>query len=209
MPIGNYDLFIFDWDGTLSTSTSLVRATRLLNRRYNPRYIKEHSKEYQADLDSGVVGSESVSDFYSALYDIYSKFSRPRLQPGALLLLQELKKAGKKIAVFSDSNMYRLIKEIKLLGVTDYFDLVISARAIKKYKPNPDGLLLIIDKFKESKGRSVYIGDMASDVLTARFAGITIWSVCNGVDPYRLIKEAKPDQIFKNLQELLANLKAG
>jgi HAD superfamily hydrolase (TIGR01549 family) len=199
--LADYKLFIFDWDGTLSTSTSLVKLSRLFKRRYDIKYIREHADDYKADKVKNLKVKEEVNRIYARVYDIYSHFTRPRLQPGAIELLMDLKSRGKKVAIFSDSTQYRLIKETRMLGVIKYADFILSADSITKYKPNPHGLLVIVQKFGEKKDGSVYVGDMASDILTARFAKIDMCSVGNGVDPYMLLKKIGPDYLFRNLDE--------
>ncbi|MHB1830657.1 MAG: hypothetical protein ACYCO0_04670, partial [Candidatus Micrarchaeaceae archaeon] len=49
MLVDRYDLFIFDWDGTLSTSTSLLKTLRLLNRRYSVARIMGNKELYKID----------------------------------------------------------------------------------------------------------------------------------------------------------------
>ncbi len=209
MPLGDYKLFIFDWDGTLSTSTLLVRLSRILQRRYSLGYIKAHFKDYESQSLKDVEVTEEVDRVYARLYDIYSHFSRPGLQPGAVELLKELRRRKRKIAVFSDSTRYRLGKEVRMLGLARYVDLILSADSIERYKPNPQGLIVLAQRFKTRKSETLYIGDMASDILTARFAKVDICSVGNGVDPYILLKELQPDYLFRNLVEMRSELEGG
>ncbi|MEM3839175.1 MAG: HAD-IA family hydrolase [Candidatus Micrarchaeaceae archaeon] len=202
MPIGDYKLFIFDWDGTLSTSTMLVRASRFLQRRYNLSYIRKHFKDYEEQSRNDIKSEEEFDMIYARLYDLYSFFYKPRLQPGAAEILKELKKRKKLVAVFSDSERYRLIKEVRMLGLDRYVDFIISAASIGKYKPNPYGLILIAKHFRIPRPKAIYIGDMASDILTAKLANMDACSVCNGIDPYRLLKELRPKYLVSNLREM-------
>lgn len=203
MPIRDYKLFIFDWDGTLSTSTFLVRASKLLHRRYNQSYVNAHAKNYGADSIDGVRVDKRTNMLYSFLYDAYSTIAKPRLKEKAIDILKLLKSKGKKIAIFSDSEEYRLLKEIKETGVAGYIDFFLSASAVGYYKPNPTGLLVILDKYRIGKRDSVYIGDMVSDVVTARFGRIASCVVGDGFEPYGLLKTSKPDYLFKDLESLL------
>ncbi len=206
MPISDYKLFIFDWDGTLSTSTLLVKLSRFLQRRYSVDYIKAHFRDYEKKGIKGIQVREEVNRTYAQLYELYSYFSKPRLQPGVVELLRELKERRKKVAIFSDSARYRLVREIRMLGLTSYVDFILSAESIGRYKPNPQGLLVIAQHFEIKKSDSLYVGDMASDILTARFARIDICSMGNGIDPYKLLKELKPDYLFRNLVEMKERL---
>ncbi len=209
MPVGDYSLFIFDWDGTLSTSTFLVRLSRLFQRRYNIDYVKKHFRDYETQDIEKVEMQGEVNRTYAHLYDIYSVFYKPRLQPGVVELLKELRSRKKRIAIFSDSTRYRLMSEVRMLGMSKYVDFVLSADSIDRYKPNPQGLLFIARHFKTQRSRSLYVGDMASDILTARFAKMDICSVGNGVESYRLLKELHPEYIFKDLVEMRSHLNSG
>ncbi len=201
MLIDRYKLYIFDWDGTLSTSTPVVKIARHLKRRYDVSYIKSRGRgEYTAEKTRYREKSRHMGRIYSFAYWIYSIFYKPSLKPGALELLRLLRKKHKKIALFSDSNKYRLEIEVKKLGIEKYFDFILSADTIKKFKPNPTGLFETASRFGYKKSECIYIGDMASDVFTARFAGMPSCVVADGVDPYGILKKAKPDYLIRRLE---------
>ena len=108
MSIKEYELFIFDWDGTVSTSTFIVRVSNLLKLRYRKGHIAKHKEEYMREAEENIKITEEANKIYSMVYNLYSRLVTPRLKPGALDLLKRLKKNGKKIAIFSDSQSYRL-----------------------------------------------------------------------------------------------------
>ena len=197
-----YKLFIFDWDGTLSTSTSIVRVSRFVKSRYNIKNI-EHTKElYKVDAIKEINSQVRLNRAYAFIYDIYSRFSKPKLKDGAEDLLRLLKKKGKKVAIFSDSNRHRLFIETRKLGVTKYVDFILSADSIKKFKPNPTGLIAIANRFKLNRKQCLYVGDMASDIYTAKFAGMDSCAVCDGIDPEELLKMIKPVYIAKSIRKI-------
>ena len=197
------DLFIFDWDGTLSTSTLIVAISRLLTRRYDPEYVKKHEAKYRA-IVRNVEIRETRSRALAAVYDMYIRFFPPRLKGGALDLLKHLRKSGKKVALFSDSKGYRLTAELRVLHMFDYFDFVLSASSIDRYKPDPTGILAIMDRYKIKSSRCVYLGDTASDTLAARFAGINACAVGDGMEPYQKLVSVEPDYIYRSLGDILA-----
>ncbi len=198
MLIDRYSLFIFDWDGTLSTSTSIVKLARHVKMRYNVSHIMGHRDEYRIER-MPKFKDERTGRLYSLAYWLYSIVYKPRLKPGVIELFRLLKKKGKKIAIFSDSNRFRLAIEVNRLGVMDYADFVLSADSIKKFKPNPTGLITIVNQFGYGKGRCLYFGDMASDVYTAKFAGLRVCAVADGVDSYDLLKEVGADYVAKSI----------
>ncbi|MDE1823222.1 MAG: HAD-IA family hydrolase [Candidatus Micrarchaeota archaeon] len=202
MFLEKYDLFIFDWDGTLSTSSALVRVTRFLKRRYNVDYIRKHKDLYSISSMKDVKRKEGRAKLYSFIYDIYSRFSSAELKPGAMELLKALKKHRKKVAVFSDSNRHRLYIETRKTNAVKYIDFVLSADSIKSFKPDPAGIYTVIDNFDVSKKRCLYVGDMAVDIFTAKFAGIDSCAVCDGLDPKGLLEKVGPDYSVDSLGDL-------
>lgn len=209
--LDRYDLFIFDWDNTLSSSTAPIRAMQLVKKDVLLWYARTHSEKYRKELTlkmDDMLNKAAENNFYAKLYDTYSRFFRPGLKSGALDVLRLLKRNGKKVAIFSDARTYRLFSETRGLGVLRYADLALAAESIHYYKPNPAGLLLIMDRFKVSKAKTVYIGDMASDILTAKFAGVDSCGVADGLDPYDGLKSAGASHMFRNMSGLLSTLEA-
>ena len=199
-----YDLFIFDWDNTLSSSTAPVNAIQCLKKGFAVRYARAHPEKY---TDGAKIGNmrivENEHSFYSTLYDCYTYFFRPGLKKDALAVLKYLKRRGKKVAVFSDAKKYRLYTETRKSGVTEYIDLELSSEAIRYYKPHPAGLLLIMDRFKVGRKRTLYIGDAASDILTAEFAGVDGCGVADGIETYEGLKAARAKYVFRDLDSFL------
>lgn len=206
MSIKDYDLFIFDWDGTLSTSTFIVRVSNFLRARYRPEHMKKHREDYMKNAAKNLKVKEDKNKLYAYFYDFYATLFAPRLKDGTLDLIKMLKKRGKKIAIFSDSQAYRLLFEIRKLGILDYFDFILSASSIDCYKPNPSGLMLISDKYKTGSKKTIYVGDMPVDIMTAKFAGLPSCGLGDGLGTYVSIKEAKPDYFFNDIQELLREI---
>lgn len=198
-----YDLFIFDWDGTLLPTTPIVRAARKLKPRYSVSNIERRNGSYGHESEAELRSQESMNRLYDLAYSVYSALYRPRLKSGTMETLKALKKRGKRIAIFSDSNKYRLQIETRKLGVTRYTDFVLSADSIRMFKPNPAGIDAIRRRFRVRRERCIYVGDMAVDVFAARFAGIASCALKDGVDPYATLKAARPDYVAGTLQDIL------
>ncbi|MGC8623239.1 MAG: HAD family hydrolase [Candidatus Micrarchaeia archaeon] len=213
LQLDDIDLFIFDWDGTLSTSTFIVRLSHYFKSRYRldslERYLAGHAE------DEGMIpnvelrnmdAAERKNSFYSRFYELYALIYKPRLKRNAVDVLKFLKAHKKKVAIFSDGKTDRLFKEIRDLDISKYIDIVLAADYIKRYKPDPTGIKLIERQLGVSKERSIYIGDMAVDIAAAKLAGTRVCSICDGIDPCEKLKKMNPDYIMRNLEEFYKEL---
>ncbi len=215
--IDNYDIFIFDWDGTITK----IRLLNKLNERINPfwKIKKEESKKKFEDLDKkkefriSKKDLESIEKFevdeekrYRILIDLIVFFAMPKPQDQIVKILKLLKKENKKIVVFSNGGRWRIVREAKKLNVSHYFDMIVSAQDSMLLKPNPYCINVILKKFKLKKKKAVYVGDMIDDVLASKFAEIDSCVISSGLDDYSLLKAEKPKYLFRNMEEFYKNL---
>ncbi len=204
--MNRFDLFVFDWDGTLSN----VRFERALNERLNPfwmhrkseqRIALEKGKRKEEDEERQIKARTSIEGSFAPLVDLYFTFVKPKLGDGSLDVLKKLKKNGKKVALFTNAAEWRIHKELKLLGIEQYFDMVVSGQGIGAIKPSPKGLRYILDKLKVKKNRTLYSGDMTDDLIMAEYAGVPSCGMACGLDSYTRLEEMKPEYVFNDMKE--------
>lgn len=204
-----YDLFIFDWDGTIEKVMYMYK----LNERLNPFWrsrkrssfrnaiTPDDSKRIREQLSKLEHIEEEDERRLKRLLDIYMMFTKPKMQEGALAVLKTLHSRGKTLAVFSNGAMWRIRKEIKALGIEDYFNSMVSAQSIGFLKPNPIGIHLIMKRCKTPRSRALYIGDMVDDIKTARSANVDSCGIAAGFDDYNALDDEKPTYLFRNMRE--------
>lgn len=183
---------------TMRINEAVKRALGIWNRDSE---IKDLGK-MDHNLKRQLKDEERKIDALTFLFDVFLSFSRPKLHNDTIALLKKLKRMHKRIAVMSNGRSQRLIKEFQYLGITDYFDSVVSGRHIHEIKPNPTGLKAILKEFKADPKKTVYIGDMVDDIITAKLAKVKSCAVANGFDSYHELRSAKPDYIFRSIEEL-------
>jgi phosphoglycolate phosphatase/putative hydrolase of the HAD superfamily len=94
------------------------------------------------------------------------------VQPDVLEFLGECRARGIRLAALSD---YPADAKLAALGLTDLFDVVLSAQApdVNVFKPNPRGLLAALERLGATAAESLYVGDRADvDAPTAHAAGV-------------------------------------
>ena len=125
-----------------------------------------------------------------------------RLLPGALGALKFLKLKGYKLAIASNrpTKFTRII--LRVLGVLQYFDLVLCADRAPLPKPYPDMLWVIIQRLKMAKNEAVFVGDMTIDINCAHQAGIRAVAVATGSSSSKELKALKPWAFMDKMVQL-------
>lgn len=174
----DYDIYLFDWDGTLADSTSVwIAAAR---RQFDERGLHPSDAEiivnlgdWQNMLSLGVAEEELQSFRTAARAEAMQNLPNAPLFNGADNVLQQLKAAGKRLAVVTA--MHRGIIDHMLAhhGYQTMFDVVVSGSDVERLKPHPEGLLLALEKIGHAPSdRVLMLGDTTRDILAAHEAGV-------------------------------------
>ena len=77
-----------------------------------------------------------------------------------------------KLAVFSLNTRSTILKSLEMAGILDKFEFFVGREDVRKWKPEPDGLLKILDYFKVNSEEMLYFGDLEKDLLAGANAGV-------------------------------------
>lgn len=93
--------------------------------------------------------------------------------PETVEVLEELRRRGLRLACVSnwDCSLPQVLAEI---GLTSYFDLVVTSASAGAAKPDPAIFEAALDGLGCDAGRALHVGDSAEDVSGARAAGIEV-----------------------------------
>lgn len=85
-------------------------------------------------------------------------------------------------------------------------DIVVGYHAVSRRKPDPEGLLLAMQRARASADRTLHVGDQAEDTVAARAAGVTalgsLWGTRDGAE----LTASAPYALFTAVAELHAFL---
>lgn len=175
----DYDIYLFDWDGTVADSTSVwLQATRNQYNAFGLQYSDAEIIRAMGDWKNVLVHGlkESDLDTYREAVRAEAKANLPNapLFVGAHEVLTNLKQRGKKIAVVTA--MHRDIIDAMLAhhGFDEtFFDVVVSGSDVAQLKPHPEGLLLAMNRLdRRPHERVLMLGDTERDILAAHAAGV-------------------------------------
>ena len=124
------------------------------------------------------------------------------LFPGADALLRGLHRRGIKQAIVSSKRGDTIQIILDRLGLLQELDLVIASADVRRHKPDPEGLLLAMERLGASPGDTLFCGDTVLDAGAAQNAGCHFAAVLNGTTPAAAFAPFSPDHIAPDLDDL-------
>ena len=94
--------------------------------------------------------------------------------PGMRETLIEARARGLRTGMMTGKGRRSTLTTLDALGVTELLDGIVTGDEAPAPKPDPSGLLLVLEKLGVPPERAVYIGDSLADAGTARAAGARI-----------------------------------
>ena len=135
------------------------------------------STQYRRDRFSRLLqtyGSGTSDTTLDRLLDIYKNSLQAALElkPGALSLLQTLRRHGKKVIVITEGPQDAQEWTVRELGIAPYIDILVTTNEIGRSKV--DGLFpLVLEMYGIDPGDIIYVGDNElRDVVPARREGM-------------------------------------
>lgn len=122
--------------------------------------------------------------------------------PKTKKILKSLKDSGFLLAAVSNRMRESLLHSLKLAGIFDYFDVIVSADDVDNPKPHQDHLLTALKKLEVEPVNAYMAGDTENDILAGKNAKVKTIGVTYGFLG-KEIKKHKPDYLIDNIEELL------
>jgi len=206
-----YNLFVFDWDGTLMDSEAKIIScmhSAISDMGFEPR-----SNEQISNI-IGLGFKEALTVLYPEQSKLYEKFVEQyriyfldeNSEPSPLFshveqLLELLKKHDYFIAVATGKGRRGLNKVLKDTQLKHYFDITRCADETFS-KPNPQMINEIMNFVDVDANETIMIGDTEYDLNMANNAGCDSIGIAHGVHGVERLKTCKPIDIFQDIKEL-------
>ena len=186
---------LFDMDGTLIDTEKYYRifwpkalaacgytmtdeqalTMRSLGRPFAPRQLKDW---YGEDFDYYVVRDKRKEMMEETL-----DRDGIKCKPGAVELLEDLKKRHITAAVATATDLERTEKYLAMAGLRPYFEKLISATMVAEGKPSPDIYLYACEQIGEAPADCIAVEDSPNGVRSATDAGIRTVMVPDLAEP--------------------------
>ncbi len=210
-------LVIFDLDGTLVDSVddlcNSVNAARgymglpPLPRDVVASYVGNGAPVLIRRAMGPDAGEQQIEEALAFFLSYYREhmLDNTRPYPGVVEALERLHEKGVKMAVLTNKPQRFSRDMCAGLGLSPYFFQIYGGNSFEQKKPDPVGIRTLMEEAKARPKETWMVGDSATDVLTARNAGVQSVGVTYGISPASL-REAPPDFLIHSMTELPALL---
>jgi phosphoglycolate phosphatase len=217
VPARNRRAVLFDVDGTLVNSIDGYRIAA--ERAVQPYGWSVSAEAVSRAMNFGdpfwdlVVPPESLGD-----EELIARLRRDTMAhwpsvleecvlvyPGIGGILERLKSEGVRLGICTASRG-ESFRPLEQAGLLEFFDEIVTARDVARRKPDPEGILLCMERMGVEAGETVYIGDTVADMQASHAAGLYAVGVLTGAGTSSLLSGAGAHRILTDLQHLPAVL---
>lgn len=207
-------LIIFDFDGTLADTTATILATYRMA-------IAEIGADSRTDAECRATIGLPLKEVFRQLFPGFSEeqlnncvstyrriFNEnkqtliPCLYPGVEDTLNRLADIGIKMAIASSRSRESLVEFCEKCSIIKYFSLILGADDVTRAKPNPEPVLITLERLNQKADKAVVVGDMPVDIAMGKGAGCRTVGVTYGNSSCCELEEAGANHILNSFPEL-------
>lgn len=159
-------LVVFDLDGTIVKLKVDWEGLR-----------EELSKKFDADFNSIIREIEKLSDKKKKeAFEIVQSYEMENIEDAepieeSISLIRDIKEYVK-LAIFSTNTRRAIETVLSKLDLLYRFEMIVSMEDVKRLKPDPEGLIKIINGLNVGREEVIYIGDKEIDLEMGRSIGV-------------------------------------
>ena len=198
------DVIIASWQHTFRTIDGKEHEVSEITRTFGEPIVITMKKKFPA-----VPVEESLQIYRDYQQDIFGDMVK--LFPGMKELIRELRVTGYKTALTTSRTKKTAYAALEKFELTDLFDVVITCDDTNAHKPDPEPVLITLDKLGSKPEKSVMLGDTMYDIMCARNAGVISilvgWAVAptkeeiSGMDGPDFIMK-RPEDLFRIIGDI-------
>jgi len=206
-PIKSITTLLFDWDGTVvdSAHLGLLAYEKAFAELGTPFDHDTYRTVYSPNWLTVYEGMGLPKEHWQRADELWTQHygeQNAQLIEGAGQTLAKLSQDGYRMGVVSSGNDCRINREIKELGLSDFFEVVICHEQIKNRKPHPEGLEIAMGALGCLPTETCYVGDTPEDIEMGKRAGTFTVGVRSAYPTSWKLKDQSPDIHIESIVEL-------
>ena len=226
--LGNFKGIIFDMDGVIyDISEAIKKAVDDSIEKYDMNVNPDEAMEEIAHLIEEIQ-NYPIPKILLNSYDLLkvkflegiSFFKKLRIVIFMFNQFNKYKEAESTIFKGIDDLISKLAKNVKLailtnnksqyaeevlekFNLSNYFSTIVGFNDVSEVKPNPEGILKILDKWNLKPEDAIFIGDMTTDIEAGKAANVTMICVASGLAQKETLKKHQPNILVDNTEQLI------
>lgn len=203
---------LFDLDGTLVDSIELIvsAAMNAFASRPGPAPSEAEIRITIGRPLTTTFGPWLVDDddlpFLIAKYREFQLEHHDRLTTaydGIVDAVVGLDTAGCLMGIVTSKVGFMAERALEHVGLSRYMRCVIASDSTTKHKPDPEPVLMALERLGTPASDALFVGDSPYDMQAARAAGVHALGVAWGAFPARVLQEAGAESVLQRPVELL------
>jgi pyrophosphatase PpaX len=204
-----FPVVLFDLDGTVVDSGGIILASMrhaartVLAREYSDRELMASVGGPGLEAQMHALDPERVDE----LVQVYRAHNEPLHDTlesceGMEDVLAALHAQGRRLGVVTAKRRSTVELAFARLPLAHFFDVVVGGDETVRHKPDPEPIVLALERLAAAPGESAYVGDSPYDIAAAHAAGVyavgVTWGRIHGREAL-----ADADAIVDTAEELL------
>jgi pyrophosphatase PpaX len=209
-----FPVVLFDLDGTVIDSGAIILASM---RHAAKEVLGVEPAEEQLMAAVGGPGLEAqmhalAPDLVDELVTVYRAHNEPLHDelvccPGMDDALVRLKDQGRRLGIVTAKRRKTVELAFAKIPIGHLFETVVGGDETTRHKPDPEPLLLALERLGARAEDAAYVGDAPFDVQAAKAAGIFAIGVSwGGIHARERLEAEEPDALVDTAEELLESL---
>ena len=184
--LDKYKYIIFDMDGVIVDSEIVYNDYLLaFAQTKNPAVVMDDinpmvgrtKKDSWMIMQNAINNGQTWEELYAEfrVLDIYQYVDYQKIfRPEALVVVQELKKRGYRVALASSTGPRLIARIMEETGMRPWFDLIVSGGQFKQSKPDPEIYHYTAKTLKVKEEECFVIEDSEVGIEAGKAAGMTV-----------------------------------
>jgi HAD superfamily hydrolase (TIGR01509 family) len=203
--------YFFDWDGCLAHTLPFWLSgyrEALARRGLRPPdevIVRELFSDWSGPARFGV---EDPGPFVEEMAGYLARHAREvELNQHASEVLTRLKQLGRKTALLTACRSDIVLPTLTRYGLGPLLDLVLAYEDVTRPKPDPEVVLLALERLGAEASEALFVGDSDKDILAAQAAGVEMaLYLPDGNRRFyddQLVRSWNPGRVIRDFRELL------
>jgi pyrophosphatase PpaX len=204
---------LLDLDGTLVDTVDFILASVAAAFDGDPRrptdaeWIAGIGKPLRVQIREIVGDDDAEVERLVVRYRAHQRAhhdARTRAFPGAVEAVGRLRAGGVALGIVTSKLLEPALRSVAHVGLAPLVDVVVGADSCARPKPDPDPVLLALERLGRRPEEAIFAGDSPHDVAAGRAAGVrtvgALWGACSRA----ALEASGPDHLLERIADLPA-----